>query len=98
MPNPILEQIARTQNGNLPQQQNQPYQSNQFASVKNLYKMVKNSNNPSAMLQNIISQNPQMQQVVNLAQGKNLNYQQIFRELARQKGIDPDKFIQELQN
>ena len=60
--------------------------------------MVKNSNNPSAMLQNIISQNPQMQQVVNLAQGKNLNYQQIFRELARQKGIDPDKFIQELQN
>lgn len=98
MPNPILEQIARTQSGNLPQQQNQPYQSNQFASAKNLYKMVKNSNNPSVMLQNIISQNPQMQQVVNLAQSKNLNYQQIFRELARQKGIDPDKFIQELQN
>lgn len=99
MPNPILEQI-RAQSGNpLQTPQQQPFQNNQsFASIKNLYKMLRNSRDSSAMLQTILSQYPQAQQVVNLAQNKNLSYQQIFLELAKQKGVDPNKFIQELQS
>lgn len=50
--------------------------------IKKLYKMVSNSNNSSAMLETVLSQNPQMQQIANMISKNGLNYQQVFYQLA----------------
>ena len=92
MPNPILEQATRLTSD--PQLQ---FQNNaNFQLAKNLFKTVQSSSNQQATLQNLMMQNPQIQQIVDLTRGKNLR--SMFYTLARQEGIDPDLFIQQLKS
>lgn len=61
-----------------------------------LYNMMKNSGNPMAILQNMAMSNPQLQPVINSLQQGN-SPEQVFRQLAGQRGINPDEFIRNIQ-
>ena len=67
-------------------------------SIKNMMNLIRGSNNPQAELQNMIVQNPQMRQVMDLVRKNGGNYQQAFFALARQRGVDPNVILQELQH
>lgn len=58
--------------------------------------MLKNANNPQAMLSQIMGNNPRMQQVKKLIEDNNGDAEKAFRSVARQMNIDPDEFINNL--
>lgn len=81
---------------NMPRQFAAPQGGMNMANVRNVYKSIFNSKNPMQAMQNMMASNPRMAQVNNLLrQGR--NPESIFREMARQRGIDPDEFIREMQ-
>ena len=55
--------------------------------------MVKTSNNPNAFIQNLLSKNPQVKQLMDLSNG---NAKDAFYKLAQQRGINPDDIINQL--
>jgi hypothetical protein len=75
-----------------------PQTNPQIQQIKNLMYQVKNSQNPQMILQNIIMQNPSMQNVLNLMRLNNASPQQIAQLLAQQKGVDLNNLIMELQS
>ena len=54
--------------------------------------------NPRAMLQDIISQNPNLSAIINMAQGKGMNLEQLGRMLAQQRGVNYDELLDALRN
>lgn len=60
---------------------------------QNMYRTLCSSRNPTQAIQQMIGNNPQLNSL--LQQGR--NPESVFRELAKQKGIDPDAFIRALQ-
>lgn len=98
MPNPLSSNMfgttptnvsAPTTNG-IPQNV-----SNNIAHIKNIMSMLKASSNPQEMIQQVAKHNPQLNQVIQLCNGK--NPEQVFRELCKQQNIDADEFIKMLQ-
>ena len=73
---------------NLYQQLN-PQQNN----IGNLFRAVKNSNNPTQMLQNIAMNNPQFKSVMNMVQNSGKSPKDLFYEMAKQKGVDPNQIL-----
>lgn len=71
---------------------NQINQSN-IQQIKQMMDMLKNSQNPQMMLQNIVNQNPNMQQVMNLVKQSGGDAKSAFYNLAKQKGIDPNQIL-----
>lgn len=69
---------------------------NQAQQIKNLMVMVQNSQNPQAMLNNLMSQNPQVQNAVNIINQYGGNGQQAFYETCKQRGIDPNQVLSQL--
>lgn len=63
--------------------------------VKQIYNMLRCSNNPNQLLDQMIAQNPQMAQAINLIKS-NGNYEQVFRSMCKEKGINADDFIKQL--
>ena len=63
--------------------------------VKQIYSMLKNSNNPNYLLNQMANQNPQMAQTINLIRS-NGNYEQVFRDMCKQRGINADDFINQM--
>lgn len=63
--------------------------------VKQIYNMLKNSNDPNQLLNQMASQNPQLAQTINLIKS-NGNYEQIFRSMCNERGINADEFIKNL--
>ena len=57
-----------------------------------------NSSNPKEFLNNLISKNPQMQNVYQMLQSSSMTPKQFFYNYAQQNGIDPDQFINSLKN
>lgn len=53
---------------------------------------------PKLVLQNLISNNPQMSQVSTLLQAYNGNYEQVVRAMAQQRGIDVNQLISTYQS
>lgn len=81
MVNPMLQALAKNQ------------QPNNLSQIKNMMNMIRNSNNPQAMLNNMLSQNPQMQQVMNYINQNGGNAQQAFYKMAQEKGINPNEIL-----
>lgn len=72
-----------------------PYNSNAMAGIRNLYQMIMNSGNPMQTFQQLASNNPNMQPILNmLRQGG--NPQQIFNSLCQQRGINPSEFLKSI--
>ena len=63
--------------------------------VKQIYSMLKNSNNPTYLMNQMLSQNPQLAQAINLIKA-NGNYEQIFRDMCKDRGINADEFVKEI--
>lgn len=53
--------------------------------------------NPMVMLQNMAMNNPQARQILQLLQNGQ-NPQQLFYQLCKERGIDPQQFLNNLQN
>lgn len=49
--------------------------------------------NPQQVLQSIVSQNPQAQQIMQLLQLHNGNYEAVVKQMANERGIDLNQMI-----
>ena len=65
--------------------------------IKNLMRTVQMSANPQFALQQIINQNPNLKNILNLANSNGADLQQLFYAMAQQKGVDPQQVLRELQ-
>ncbi len=70
---------------------NQP----QLQNLKNLFSIVKNSNNPTAMLNQMLMNNPQLKQAMDYINSNGGDARQAFFNLAKQKGIDPEEILKQ---
>ena len=61
--------------------------------IMSMINMIRNSNNPTAMVNNLAQSNPQMQQVMNLVKQNGGDAKKAFYSLAQQKGIDPNTIL-----
>ena len=59
--------------------------------------MVKASKNPQAMLQQLSQSDPRMQEVMKVIQQNGGNAKAVFYSLAKQKGVDPNDILQQVQ-
>jgi hypothetical protein len=76
--------------------QNQPLQNNSIGGIqqiKSMMQMIQNSNNPSAMLQTLMMQNPKLQSVMQFINQNGGDPKAAFYALAKQKGVDPNEVI-----
>lgn len=65
-----------------------------LAPIKNMMQMLNGVQNPQAALQMLAQKNPQMAQVMNLVGGR--NPQEVFYELCKQRGVNPDDILNQL--
>lgn len=61
--------------------------------IKNWVNQLKGMSNPNEGLKMLISQNPQLQQVMNLIQQSGGNPKQAFMKMAQARGINPQQII-----
>ena len=62
-----------------------------------MVKLFKGASNPQQLIQNLAKQNPQLQQVMAMIQNSGKSPKDLFYELARQKGVNPDDILKQLQ-
>lgn len=62
----------------------------------NNLKALMNSTDPQSFVQNIIKNNPKAQNLMNMFQSSGLSPKQFFYQFARNNGVDPDQFINNL--
>ena len=59
--------------------------------------MLQNSKNPMAVMQKLAGQNPKLQQVMGMTQGKTYQQmQQMAENLAREKGVNLQEFMKQM--
>ena len=54
---------------------------------------IKSSNNPQAMLQNMVNQNPQYKQIMDYVRQNGGDPKTAFYKMAQQKGVNPDDIL-----
>lgn len=67
--------------------------TNNLQQVREMMVMLQNSKNPQAMLRTLISQNPQMQNAINIVNQYGGDARTAFYETAKAKGVDPNQII-----
>lgn len=82
--NPMLQALAKSPS------------ANNLMQIRNMMNLIKNSNNPQALLTSMISQNPQMQQVMSYVNQNGGDAKQAFYKLAQEKGVNPDDILNAL--
>lgn len=65
--------------------------------IQQMVKLFKGASNPQQLIQNLAKQNPQLQQVMAMIQNSGKSPKDLFYELARQKGVNPDDILKQLQ-
>ncbi len=86
MPNPFFNGF-----NNRPSQQDTV--PNQNMNLLNLMQTIKNSPNPNLAMQNMLSSNPNFQNVVNYINQNGGDARSAFYNMAAQKGIDPNSIL-----
>ena len=66
--------------------------------ILSMFQLVKNAQNPDAMIQSLMQQNPQVKQVMDVVNQYGGNAKQAFYAMAQQKGKDPNTIINSLMN
>ena len=69
---------------------------NNMSVVKSIVGMLSGSANPYQVLTGIAAKNPMIKNVMDSANSSGKSYKDIFYELARQKGVDPNSIISQL--
>lgn len=59
---------------------------------RGIYQMLANSGSPQQVFDNVVKNNPNMKPIVDLM-NKGANPKDIFEDMCRQRGIDPQEFI-----
>ena len=72
-----------------PQNQKLPSLKSNLNQIQDLLK----GSNPNSIVQNIVSKNPQLKNVMQLLNSSNMTPKQFFYQYAQQHGIDPDQFL-----
>ena len=55
--------------------------------------MVKSANNPQEVINQLMQNNPNFKKVQEIGKQYNGDYEKAFKETAKQMGIDPDEFV-----
>lgn len=71
---------------------NQPVDNN-YQQMKNIFDMLRNSNNPQLLINNMIQSNPAFASIMPMLNGNNVNYEKVFRNLCSQRGLNADLII-----
>ena len=66
--------------------------SNPTSQLHNIYKLMTQSNNPMQAFSELASTNPNMKPIIDLLH-KGANPKDIFNDLCKQRGINPNEFI-----
>ena len=82
MSNPILTGITK----------NNPLTQN-IGAIKEMWGMLKGAGNPQAMLNQIMQNNPKMQEVNELIKQNGGNAEKAFRAKAKEMGVDPNDIL-----
>ena len=64
--------------------------------LKQVFQMVKNAQNPQAMLSQMMRNNPQYQNVMNYVNANGGDPQKAFYAMAKEKGINPEEILSQL--
>lgn len=88
MGNPMLQQLRQAQ----------PQTGPNLDKIKSLFRVAQNAGNPAAMLQTMLSQNPQMRQAFDFVNQSGGDPQKAFYALAKQKGVDPEEVLSALRS
>lgn len=64
--------------------------------AKSIFSMLNGSSNPYQLLTNIAAKNPMIKNIMDSADKSGKSYQDMFYELAKQKGVDPTSIINQL--
>lgn len=79
---------------------NQSVQNNQSNSnsdiVKSIVGMLSGSANPYQLLTGIAAKNPIIKNIMDMSNNSGKSYKDIFYELAKQKGVDPNSILGQL--
>lgn len=89
--------MANPLNSLLQPQTNAPQMSGQasgIAAFKQMAGMLSTAKDPQSALSMLAQQNPQIQQVMQMCQGK--NPRDVFVQACKSRGINPDQLIQQL--
>lgn len=71
---------------------NQPVDSN-YQQMKSIFDMLRNSNNPQLLINNMMQSNPAFANIMPILNGNNVNYEKVFRNLCSQRGLNADLII-----
>ena len=64
--------------------------------AKSIFSMLNGSSNPYQLLINMAAKNPMIKNIMDSADKSGKSYQDMFYELAKQKGVDPNSIINQL--
>lgn len=64
--------------------------------IKNMIQVMKSAGNPQMMFQQMLSQNPQMQQIVQYVNANGGDPKEAFYKMAKEKGVNPNEILQML--
>ena len=76
--------------------QTQVNQTPTNVSQNNLFSLFKNSKNPQMLLNNLMNTNPQVKQTMDMVKASSKSPKDLFYEMAKQKGIDPESILNQL--
>lgn len=71
-------------------------QTQQMNPIKRLMNTIKFATNPNQALADAINSNPQMAQLLLAMKQSGKNPKDLFYELAKQKGVDPEEILKQL--
>lgn len=72
---------------------NQSRMVQNLAPIKNMMNMIRGAGNPQMMLNQMVSQNPQMQQVMQYVKQNGGDAKSAFYKLANERGMNPDDVL-----
>lgn len=64
--------------------------------AKSIFSMLNGSSNPYQLLINMATKNPMIKNIMDSADKSGKSYQDMFYELAKQRGVDPNSIINQL--
>lgn len=73
-----------------------PMNTMDMNSLRNAYKLLTTSTNPMQLFENLASHNPNFKPILDALKG-GTNPQQIFESMCKQRGIDPQEFLKNIQ-
>ena len=70
-----------------------PMPNSNIMGIKKMMQGIRMASNPRQALQSMMTQNPQMKQVMDLVQASGGDPKSAFYKLAEQKGVDPNQIL-----